>query len=568
MAEIFRATVDPDPQAFSIAIKRLLPQLEHDPKYSSMFLAEAGVAKALLHPNLVQQYEAGLIDGHAYMALEYIWGFDLVRLMHALRRRRLRLPTDMAVYITLQVLRGLDYLHQAKYANGKPMDIVHHDVTPSNIYVTFRGEVKLGDFGVARVKTPVAGGQDTEAEAKSFRGKIHYMPPELLEGRPAEQQLDLWSLAASLYEMLAARPMFDGISAADLMAGPFPKIAPLHTLNPDVGQAVTNVLMRALDPRPRKRYPDAATFYRELKRAMARGNLHVDAASLSRFVRSSTGVVSPDPGTNPEGQFADPEYMAPLEYSPTQRYDLSRRRRRTLHPMMIVAPTMLLSAVLGVGYAVTSHGAATVSDADPPVPQATDASADGSVTGAAPESAATPATAPATKPAANTDDEVVVIVPPSTATEATPAASAAAPATVDETKLAAQMLGGLKDSEDRRFNTLLKSAVDQIQQAQYDQAIVSLRESLNVRPNSVPAQLGLARVLFEQGNLPEAQELVQKVLTNNAQSAPAYFLLGNILRTGGQTDAAAEAFQQSSRLDPDGEVGQSARQALSTQAAK
>src|SRR5690349_19522072 len=126
MAEIFRATIGPDPAtfAFELAIKRLPAHLEKDQAQVRMFLTAADDAQVLKHPNSVHVYEAGVHEGHVFIAMEYIWGSDLAKLIEQLRRRRLRLPPEMAVFIVLQVLRALDYVHQAKSARGEPMEIV------------------------------------------------------------------------------------------------------------------------------------------------------------------------------------------------------------------------------------------------------------------------------------------------------------------------------------------------------------------------------------------------------------------------------------------------------------
>lgn len=499
MAEIFRATIGPDAAtyAFELAIKRLHAELETDPKHVGMFLTEAEIAKFLRHPNLVSVYEAGIIESHVYIAMEYIWGYDLARLIEQLRRRRLRLPAELAVYITLQALRGLDYVHQAKNARGEPMEIVHRDVTPSNIYVTYRGEVKLGDFGIARVKV-----RDGGEESRVLKGKVHYMPPEVLAGEPVGPMVDLWSLSVSLYEMLTARPLYEGVTEADMVAGNYVKaIPPVHKVNSAVPVELSKILARALHVKPSKRPPTATLLYRELKQFLATHQLAADAASLARFIRGGAGM--PAGSTEPNSQiatddFANPEYLAPIEFSPTQRYELTRRRNPWLRPMLLAVP-VALGVAAAVGYSL----------------------------------------APGHRRGAALD----------------------ATRNIDES-LDSEMLADMDDASQQRFRTLIQRGVTQLKRGSYDSAAEAFRQAADLRPRSSAAQLGWARAHYELANYAEAERLVAKVLQEDPKNIRAYFLLGGILRAHGQPARAKKAFQQCVALDPQGPFGKSAQQML------
>ncbi|MCK5689588.1 serine/threonine protein kinase, partial [Myxococcota bacterium] len=262
MAEVFRATVGEDPEdyAFDLVLKRLHPHLEGDQDQVDMFLTEADISKFLKHPNIVQVYESGIIDGHAYIAMEYVWGFDLAGLLSIMRRRGSPFPPAMAAYIAMQILRALDYAHRATTKTNQPMELIHRDITPSNIYISMRGEVKVGDFGIARVSFLERGG------AGVVHGKAAYLPPEILFGEPPEQQNDLWSVAAVFYEMLTLQRVYAGASDENLMTGDVPEgIIPVEELNPSVPGGLSRPLKKALHKREKRRPKDALTFYRQLK---------------------------------------------------------------------------------------------------------------------------------------------------------------------------------------------------------------------------------------------------------------------------------------------------------------
>ena len=352
MAEIFRATIGPDPQtyAFDVAVKRLHVALTRDTQQVDMFMTEADVAKFLRHQNLIRVYESGITDEQAYIAMEYVWGLDLAQLLARLRARRLRFPTDLAVYVTMQVLRGLDYVHRARSPGGEPMDMVHRDVTPSNIYVTFDGKVKLGDFGVARVKF-----LEAHEEQRMLKGKIAYMPPEILAGGTIDQRLDLWSLAVSLYEMVTGRRVYEGVTDQDLAYGtPPPKIPPAHKVNPDVDVRLSSVLARALHRNPRKRPQDAVELYRDLKGYLERAGIVLEADALGRFARAATGMspTQPAPRTTPTTQsFQVPGYAANNGASLTQRIAIARRRK----VVVPIAVALMLALAVVAGWFLRGH---------------------------------------------------------------------------------------------------------------------------------------------------------------------------------------------------------------------
>jgi len=564
MAEVYRATIGPDPETYSfeLAIKRLLPQLQKDPAQVDMFVTEADVAKLLRHPNIVQVYEAGTIEGEAYIAMEYIVGHDLGSLIEGLRKRRLRFPSDLAVYVAMHVLRALDYIHAASSASGEPLEIVHRDVTPSNIYLTSRGEVKLGDFGVARVK--FLEGFD---EARFLKGKAAYMPPEVLGGAPVTQAVDLWSLSVTLYEMLTARRLFEGQSEEDLMAGRAKlRMVPVRDANPDLSSKLARVVQRALSVRPRRRPREAAELYRELKLHMLGEGISVDGQALARFVADTAGELPG--GASARGGaagtadgFATPSYQVPLNVTPTQRFEIVRRRRRLVGPLVALGVAVVVGAagyvVFGRAFLARLRGAPAIV-----VTSSGDAAVDsGAARGASVEPG--PASAAASGPA-----------PGSASTQPSGEAPAgdvarARPAVPDEFAIEfSEDLGADADlGLDRgppRYANLMRKARGFAKHKKYAAADDAFREALALRPKQVPALLGRANALLELRRYQDAEQMARGAILQKPKNARAYLLLGDVLWVQGKDAMARQAYQKCVDLEPLGKPARTAKRILGT----
>lgn len=537
MAEVFRATIGPDPQtfAFELALKRLHPELQRDRVMVDMFLTEADVAKFLRHPNVVQVYEAGMIDGQPYIAMEYVRGTDLASLVDTLRRRRLRCPPELALYAAMQVLRALDYVHRAVTPAGELMDLVHRDVTPSNIYITFDGKVKLGDFGIARVRFL------EENDDLTLKGKVAYMPPEVLAGAPVGQSVDLWGLAVTLWEVLATRRLYEGLADEDIRRGVAPKqIESVHDFNPEVSVELSTILHRALSARPRRRPQDAVAFYRELKMYLRTTGLQVDSERLGRFLVGLIGN-NPDadrvlqgPGT---GVFERPSFAIPLGMSPTQRFEIVMRRQR------LFWPALALGTILAVGAGVWAWRATRASS-----PVSTRAPL-------------RPVVRPEEPKRAVVDTAAPVPTPPSAGDAVTPV-----PTGVDRQRPAALDISAWEKPDPvrgpHRFETLQQRATVQARHQKYAAAEASFREALTLRPNSVPVLLGRADMLIELRRYGEAEQATRVALTIEPRSSRAYLLLGDALWLQGHDQSAREAYRHCIDVDPTGKSAEVARRIL------
>lgn len=261
MAEVFLATADDQPAGEPpLVIKRLHRELEKDRDAVDLFLTEADVTVMLTHPNIIRVFDSGEASGRYYIAMEYVQGRDLERIMDRLADLHAVLDPTAAVHIAMEVLKGLDYVHQAKTPSGRLLGIVHRDCTPSNIFVSSAGEVKLGDFGVAKL-VAVEGW----TIPGSIKGKLGYLSPEQVAGEQPSTSIDLWSAAVILFELLTSERLFQGNTELDVMLRiRDAKVPPLRKVNKLAPKQLESILERALHKKERKRFPDARSFHDEL----------------------------------------------------------------------------------------------------------------------------------------------------------------------------------------------------------------------------------------------------------------------------------------------------------------
>src|SRR5262249_48067463 len=223
MAEIFRAKQS-GAHGFEkiLVIKRILPHLAADPEFLGMFIDEAKLHCALQHPKIVHVYEFAEVDGQYFIALEYVDGMDSLGLLRARARRRQRLPVRLAVHTVIEVLAELDHAHAKMGADGQPLGIIHRDVSPSNVFISRRGDVKLGDFGIARASEKQ---RQSKTQAGTLKGKYGYMAPEQGVGGEIGGRADPFAVGIVLSARLVGRGPFpgaDGLALRPLGAGARP----------------------------------------------------------------------------------------------------------------------------------------------------------------------------------------------------------------------------------------------------------------------------------------------------------------------------------------------------------
>jgi serine/threonine protein kinase len=265
MAEVFRAK-RPGVEGFEkiLAVKRILPHLSDNKEFVDMFINEAKMVAGLSHPNIVQIFDLGKIDKSYYIAMEYVPGKDLRSIQRRAQERSLKIPLDISAHMIGKVCLALEYAHRKKDEGGRPMKIVHRDVSPQNVLIAYEGEVKLTDFGIAKAATKAP-----TTDSGALRGKLLYMSPEQAWGRPIDRRSDLFSLGIILYELVSEqKPFLSNSEVSILELVRECKIAPPRSLNPKIPERLEAVVMKALAREPDDRYQDAGEMYRDLERAV------------------------------------------------------------------------------------------------------------------------------------------------------------------------------------------------------------------------------------------------------------------------------------------------------------
>src|SRR3954465_367291 len=213
MAEVFRAKIA-SPHGFEkiLVVKRILPHLAADPNFVSMFFDEAKLTAQLTHPKIVQVLDFGEVGGQFFTALEYIDGFDGLGLLRVAAQKRVHIPRALAVFIVSELLEALDYAHNARDMEGRPMQIVHRDISPSNVFLSRRGDVKLGDFGIAHAQE-----RESKTQAGTLKGKYGYMSPEQVTGGGLDGRSDLFAVGIVLAEMAMGKRMYTAPADLDVL---------------------------------------------------------------------------------------------------------------------------------------------------------------------------------------------------------------------------------------------------------------------------------------------------------------------------------------------------------------
>ncbi|MDX2014925.1 MAG: protein kinase [Myxococcaceae bacterium] len=257
MGEIFLARLE-GAQGFEklCVIKKILPHLAKDTDFVERFVDEARILVKLSHGNIAQVLDMGLHDGAPYIALEFVDGKDLRRVVARASERSLQLPVSFSLYVVTRLLDALAYAHRKKGDDGKELNLVHRDISPQNILISYEGEVKVIDFGLAKSTLSA-----TRTHPSIVLGKFLYMSPEQARHQKVDRRSDLYAVGLCLYELVAGKGPFDGVSPGELMAVVAnPKVATLSQVEPLCPPALSDVVMKALAPDAAQRFQTAEEF--------------------------------------------------------------------------------------------------------------------------------------------------------------------------------------------------------------------------------------------------------------------------------------------------------------------
>ena len=272
MAEVFKAkTVGVEGFEKLVAIKRILPSVAEDEEFIKMFIDEAKITSQLSHANLAQTFDLGKINDAYYIAMEYVPGKDLRAVQERLKRRGERVPINIATYVIGRVCEGLDYAHRKRDIAGRELHIVHRDVSPQNVIVSFEGEVKLIDFGIAKAANKI-----TSTQAGILKGKFGYMSPEQVRGLPLDQRSDIFAAGVVLYELCTGERLFVGSSDYSVLEKvQQARIVPPSKLVRDIPDRLEEVILKALAREPEQRYQHAADLAQDLMRFLIESHTRI-----------------------------------------------------------------------------------------------------------------------------------------------------------------------------------------------------------------------------------------------------------------------------------------------------
>lgn len=300
MAEIFLAErADVYPYAKEIVIKRIHPEYSEDDEFVRMLSTEAQLATMLDHPNIVKAIEFDRVGEAYYIAMELVKGIDLKQVMTRARKHKQQLPVEVALQITLSILQALIHAHEF-HVQGRSMRVVHRDISPHNILIGEQGEVKLTDFGIARLAD-----QASRTASGVLKGKASYMAPEQTETSKVDARADLFALGTILWEMLTNQRLFLGRSEIDtLQRVRKAPITPPHEHNSSVPRELSRVILWALTRDLKRRIPSARDFYQHLHPFLTRP---MDGRSIAEFfahqqtqhAQHKNTPTHPEPNTNP-----------------------------------------------------------------------------------------------------------------------------------------------------------------------------------------------------------------------------------------------------------------------------
>jgi serine/threonine protein kinase len=362
-----------------VALKRILPQYAAQEDFVRMFLDEARLTATIQHANVAQVYDIGQCDDGLFFTMEYVHGVDLRTVLHTLARRAQTMLMADALTIAIGAAAGLHAAHERTAHDGSPLGIIHRDVTPSNVLVSFDGCVKLIDFGIAKAERST-----TETRAGTLKGKIAYMSPEQCLGEPIDRRSDVFSLGIVLFELSTGTRLYPGDNEYAALRQIVDQDAPLpSSRRADYPPELEAIVMRALRRNPAERYQSAQELQVDLEELARTGGLATSTAHLGGFMRtllperatepllddplrlplppplpqvcpSGTGESPAIPGLADELEpsisiaASDPDLSAASAVSAVSAELALLRRQRSSHLFIAVGAAALISAVVAV----------------------------------------------------------------------------------------------------------------------------------------------------------------------------------------------------------------------------
>ena len=279
-----------------VAIKRVLPDLAKKDTFINMFLDEARLSLHLNHANVVQTFDIGTSDGAYFIVMEWVDGVNLKGVIDSVKLSGDRIPLEQAVFISIEVCKGLYHAHRRHTPDGQPLNIVHRDISPPNLLISREGEVKLVDFGLAKAAT-----QALVTDQGMIKGKFSYLSPEAAWGKPVDERADIFAVGALLWEMLAGRRLFEGPSNKDtVLMIREAQVPSLEQFNPYVDQELMTIIWRSLAREVDDRYSTAKELGQDLTSYLFKHGLTVNTFDIAELVETTINEREKDRRLAPE----------------------------------------------------------------------------------------------------------------------------------------------------------------------------------------------------------------------------------------------------------------------------
>lgn len=341
MAELFKAKkLGIEGFERVLAIKRILPHISSDEEFIDMFIAEAKLVARLSHKNIAQIYDFGKIGENYFIAMEYVKGKDLRALLKRCAEKDIKVPVELAIFIAKEALSALGYAHKQKDSTGKDLKLIHRDVSPQNILISYEGEVKVIDFGIAKAET------HSHTKTGTIKGKLAYMSPEQAWGRSIDHRSDIFSLGIVLYEMITGKRLFKGATEINTLEmvreariEPFP--SSLAAITPS---QLESMVFKALAREVKYRYQDASDIERDLGGILFELSSADPATVLKKFMNDLFNTeIEAECRTEAEGATKSIQYDHKVVPEPKER-----QQRRPEPAKKSFSYALLATAVLSI----------------------------------------------------------------------------------------------------------------------------------------------------------------------------------------------------------------------------
>ncbi|MCX7944547.1 MAG: protein kinase [Deltaproteobacteria bacterium] len=265
-----------------LALKKLLDKHKNDAEVVNLFLNEGRLMSCIMHPNVIEVYDVGEVENTPYLVMEYIYGKDLYSVIKSVSSIGISIPLDIILYIISEILEGLHTIHTAKDNKGNNLKIIHGDINPSNIFISFEGEIKIGDFGIAKSKF-----DKNKTKGNVLKGKISYLAPEQIMLENFNQQIDIYDAGLILYEMLTLKKAFDETNDERLLYEILNcEIDEIIYNNKSVDPTLKNIVLKAIQKDPKKRYKSAQEFQADINKFIKDKNIRINYMMLKNFMHS------------------------------------------------------------------------------------------------------------------------------------------------------------------------------------------------------------------------------------------------------------------------------------------